>query len=142
MENKRFMKKILGFTLVLAFGMIFLGCDNALSNDDLVTVRVINQTGRNISDVRLTGSDGSVITVEEISRQTLGNRGQGRCWARQDTTYTLSWWCYENEDRVYAQRGGYCGRRNDLQDFQFNDGQDITIIIKDDDTWELADTEG
>ena len=141
MKNKGLLKIILGFTFVLVFGLFLLGCNTTSSDDSLVSVRVINATGRDISDVRFTSSDGSFITVEEvISRQAWGSGGRGQCWMRQDGTYTLSWWCYQNDDWQYAQRGGYCGRwNNNLQNFQFNGGQEITIEIVVNNTWRFVE---
>ena len=149
MENKGLLKKTLGFVLVLVFGLIFFGCDNASSDtDSLVNVRVINETGRAIYNVRFTGSDGSVIPVEEISRQAWGNRGQGQCWMMQDATYTLSWECPIGGP-FYAQMGGRCGFRDgrgnpngsgNSQGFRFGAGQQRTIVLNADDTWTLVNS--
>ena len=46
MENKRLLKKFLGFALVLVLGLFLFGCDNALSidsedtmdNDDVLSI--------------------------------------------------------------------------------------------------------
>ena len=144
MENKRLLKKNLCFALILVFGMISFGCDNTSPNDSLVNVRVINETGRAIYNVRFTGSDGSVIPVEEISRQAWGNRSQGQCWMRQDISYTLSWECPLGGP-FYAQIGGRCGFRDGRgrgQGFRFGDVQQSTIVLNADDTWTLVNGNG
>ena len=140
MKGKAIFLKILGLALVSVFSLVLFGCNNASSDDFLVTVRVINESGRDISNVRFTGSDGSIIPVEEISRQVMGNPGQGSCcWARQDTTYTLSWWCHYNEDWQYAERGGYCGRRGGAAyPFTFNGEEETTIILEANNTWRIS----
>ena len=143
MEKKKFLKVSLGFVLVLVFGLVLLGCDDGSSNGSNVPIRVINETGRNISDVRLTGSDGSVITLlvgttstsQITSRQTWG--GQSCCWARQDVNYTLSWWCHDTNSQYYAQMGGYCGGRYNMQNFQFSGDQQRTVVLRANNTWEL-----
>ena len=141
MKNKRLFKVGLGIALAMVFGLFLLGCNTTSSDDSLVNVRVINNTGRAISDVRFNRPDGTFITVEEVvSRQAWGNGGRGQCWMRQDSTYTLSWWCYENGGRQYAQRGGYCGgwNNNNLQSFQFNGGGETIIEIRSNNTWRFV----
>ena len=138
MENKgSFMKT---FVFVMVFGLVLFGCNNVSTDDSLINIRVINETGRAITNVRFTGSDGSVIPVEEISRQAWGNQGQGHCWMRQgqDITYTLSWECPAGGP-LYAQMGGGCqGGRNNAYRFSFNDGQQRTIVLRADDTWRFS----
>ena len=126
------MKKILGFALVLIIGFFLSGCDDS---DPLVSIRVINETGRSISDVRLTGSDGTVLAVQADERRAMGNHGQGHCWVNRDETYTLSWYCEERGQMMYAQMGGYCGGRENAQPFSFRGGQQRSIVLRADDTW-------
>ena len=136
------MKKLGFFALfaLLAIGtLVFIACDSNSPNDPLVNVRVINETGREIYNVRFTGSDGSVIAVGEISRQAWGRRGQGQCWMRQDIIYTLSWEC-PMDGPLYAQTGGRCGLRDgsgreNPQGFRFRNGQQRTIVLNADNTW-------
>ena len=138
MDKKRLVKKLLGFALVLVLGLIFSGCDD--SNESLVNVRVINETGIPISDIRFTASNGNVYNVEEIARRGMGHQGQGHCWMNQDENYTLSWFCEERQELMYAENGGFCGRNGNAHRFRFRDGEDNTIILRDDDTWEFAES--
>ena len=134
------------FALLTIGTLVFIGCDNNTpnnSNDSLVNIRVINETGRAIYNVRFTGSDGSVITVDEIARQAWGNRGQGQCWMRQDITYTLSWDCPVGGP-LYAQIGGRCGLRDgsgrqNPHGFRFGGGHQRNIVLNDDNTWAFVD---
>ena len=139
MKNKVLLKKLLGFALVLAFGLIFIGCDD--SSDDLVNVRVINNTGKAISDIRFTASNGTIITVEELARRGMGHRGEGHCWMSQDETYTLSWYCEVRGETIYAESGGRCGvgRRENPHQFRFRGDEESTIVLEDDDTWEFVE---
>ncbi|MCL2006930.1 MAG: hypothetical protein FWG77_02475 [Treponema sp.] len=116
---------------ILAFVFVFSGCD-VQGDDTLVNVRVINETGRDITNVRFTGSDGSFITIEEFARQA--HRNQGHCWMRQDDSYTLSWECPVGGP-LYAQAGGFCGGRNNAHRFRFNGNDQITIVLQADNTW-------
>ena len=136
----RNLKKLLGLALVLTFGLIFIGCDDSSSND-MVNVRVINNTGRAISDVRFTASDGTVISVEELERRGMGHRGEGRCWMNQDETYTLSWYCELRGETISAETGGRCGvgRRENPHQFRFRGDGEVTIVLEDDDTWEFEE---
>jgi hypothetical protein len=146
MDNKKFAKKILGFTLVLLISFLYFGCDDTFNNS-LVNVMVINETGRTITDVRFTASDGSIHMIDEITQTRsnhgqghhgMGNRGRGHCWINQDETYTLSWHC-EERGWIYAQTGGHCGRREEANHFSFRCNRQRTIILREDDTWELIE---
>ena len=102
-----------------------------------MNVRVINNTGKAISDVRFTASNGTIITVEEIARRGMGHRGEGHCRINQDETYTLSWYCEVRGEMIYAETGGRCGvgRRENPHQFRFRGDGEVTIELRADDTW-------
>jgi hypothetical protein len=145
------MKKALIFTLLMAFSLIFLGCNDS-PNTSSVNIVVINETGRTITDVRFTASDGSIHMLEEIAQSRsnhgqgqhgpghgLGHRGQGHCWISRDDTYTLSWFCVARDMWIYAQTGGRCGGREQAHRFSFRANRQRTIVLNEDDTCELVD---
>ena len=138
MNKKRFVNILLSITLALVLGLIFSGCDD--SSESLVNVRVINETGKAISDIMFTAPNGTIHMVEEIGRRGMGHQGQGHCWMNQDENYTLSWYCEVRGERIYAETGGLCGRTGNPHHFRFRNGQDTTIVLRDDDTWEFANS--
>ncbi|MDR2485579.1 MAG: hypothetical protein LBD55_09310 [Treponema sp.] len=125
------------FGLVLFMGMILTGCEDIYRESSAnVNIAVKNETGRNVTDISLTGSGG---TVYRLSADGTFEIGQGRycgCTINADYTYALCW--VDGNNQYYAKSGGVCGYgRNNVNNFSFQAGESKTIILKPENKWEI-----